>query len=126
MFHQFEVAKEHRDFLRFFFWWEDGDSAKSPVEYGMAVHLFGAASSPVCANYGLKRIAQDHEEAFGTEVANFVKHDFYVDDGVKSVDTDEHAISLARKMKQLCVKGGLYPHKFVSNSNNVIAAIPPR
>ena len=34
----------------------------------MTVHLFGAGSSPGCANYGLKQIADDHEEEFGAEL----------------------------------------------------------
>lgn len=92
------------------------DRAKSPVEY--RILLFGTASSPRCANYGLKGIAQDHKEAFRTKAANFVKHDFYV-------DTDEHAISLVEKTKQVFAKGSLHLHKFVSNSKNVIAEIPP-
>ena len=124
MFHQFRVATEYRNFLRFF-WWPDSDSTKPPIEYRMTVHLFGAASSPGCANYGLKRIAHDHEKEFGSDAANFVKYDFYVDDGLKSVGTAEHAISLVEKTKQLCAKGGLRLHKFVSNSKKVIAAIPP-
>ena len=33
----------------------------------MIVHLFGAGSSPGCANFGLKRAADDGEHDFGTE-----------------------------------------------------------
>ena len=105
MFHQFKVAEDHIIFLRFF-WWKDGDSAKSPVEYRMTVHLFGTASSPGFVNYGLKQIAQDHETNFGTNAANFVKHDFDVDDGRTSVDTKEHAISLVEKKTKQLSKGG--------------------
>jgi len=54
MFHQFKVPEEDRDFLRLY-WWENGDISKCPIEYHMTVHLFGAASSPGCANFGLKR-----------------------------------------------------------------------
>ena len=53
MFHQFMVTKEHRDLLRFL-WWLDGDPSKEVVEYRMKVHLFGASSSPGCANFGLR------------------------------------------------------------------------
>ena len=84
MFHQFKVFETHRNFLRFL-WWEDGDTTKRPVEYRMTVHLFGAGSSPGCANYGLKKIADDYEEECGPEAANFVRNNFYVDDGLKSV-----------------------------------------
>ena len=74
MFHQFRVNQEHRDFLRFL-WWENGDLAKEPVDYRMKVHLFGAASSPGCANYGLKHIAEENSDTFPLG-ANFVKHNF--------------------------------------------------
>ena len=50
MFHQFRVDKKDHDYLRFF--WNDDN-------YRMKVHLFGATSSPGCANYGLKQIAKD-------------------------------------------------------------------
>ena len=105
MFHQFKVAEAHRNFLRFL-WWEDGDTRKRLIEYRMTVHLFGAGSTPGCANFGLKRIADDHEEECGSEVANFVRNDFYVDDGLKSVDTVEHATTLIQQTKDMCAKGG--------------------
>lgn len=53
MFHQFVVHEADRDFLRLL-WWEEGNLDAEPKEYRMKVHLFGAASSPKCANYGLK------------------------------------------------------------------------
>ena len=53
MFHQFYFAEQHRKQLRFL-WWKEGDPKKELVEYRMKVHLFGAASSPGWANFGLK------------------------------------------------------------------------
>ena len=96
MFHQFVVAEEHRDLLRFL-WWLDGDPSKDVIDYRMKVHLFGASSSPGCANFGLRRAADDGEEEFGTEPAAFMSKD--VDDGLKSVSTVPKAIQLI-KMKE--------------------------
>ncbi|KAJ8376418.1 hypothetical protein SKAU_G00069980 [Synaphobranchus kaupii] len=45
MFHQFFIPPGLRTYLRFL-WWESGDLEREPQEYQMAVHLFGAASSP--------------------------------------------------------------------------------
>ncbi|KAK7895263.1 hypothetical protein WMY93_020588 [Mugilogobius chulae] len=56
MFHQFHVTREDQDYLRFL-WWEKGDLDTTPSVYRMKVHLFGAASSPGCANFGLKHLA---------------------------------------------------------------------
>ena len=50
----------------------------------MRVHLFGATSSPGCANYGLKKIANENEEELRSDV---VKNHFYVKDGLRSMPT---------------------------------------
>ena len=55
---------------------------------------------------------------------NFVLRDFYVDDGLKSVASTEEAISMISKTKQLCQRGGLCHHKFVSNSRKVLVSVP--
>ena len=81
MFHQVRVKPEHRNLLRFL-WWEENDLSKDPIEYRMTVHLFGATSSPSCANFALKQTANDFEREYGEEVANFIRNDFYVDDGL--------------------------------------------
>ena len=54
----------------------------------MTVHLFGAASS----NYTLKATADDNEEEMGSAPAEFLRNDFYVDDGLKSIQTVGEAI----------------------------------
>jgi len=93
MFHQFFVNEEDRDLLRFF-WWENGDLDTAPIEYRMQVHLFGAGSSPGCANFGFKQAAHDGEEEFGTEAADFLRRNFYVDDGLKSLEVSPCALKL--------------------------------
>jgi len=107
MFQQFKVDKRHRNLL-----------------YRMTVHLFGAGSSPGCANFTLKRIATDHEEEFGQDAANFVRDNFYVDDGIKSVPTIAEAVKLIESTRKLCTKGELRLHKFSSNSREVLETIP--
>lgn len=124
MFHQFKVKEEDRDYLRFY-WRENGDITKTPVQYRMTVHLFGAASSPGCSNFGLKKTATDNESEFGSDAAEFIKKDFYVDDGLKSVATVTEATSLIENTKSICAKGGMRLHKFISNSKEVIAKIAP-
>ena len=49
MFYQVKVPSRDRNFLRFL-WWPKGDLSASPREFRMTVHLFGATSSPSCAN----------------------------------------------------------------------------
>lgn len=123
MFHQVFVNPDYRNLLRFL-WWDKGNVDSTPTEYRMSVHLFGATSSPGCANFTLKRTADDFEELFGSEPATFVKKDFYVDDGLKSVPSATEASALIKSTKSLLAKGGFNLHKFISNSKEVIEAIP--
>ena len=124
MFHQVHVNVEHRNLLRFL-WWADGDINREPVEYRMTVHLFGATSSPGCANIGLQTAADVYEEEFGNAAASFVRNDFYVDDGLKSVPSPNEAIDLITKTKGLCERGGFHLHKLVSNCKEVLQSFPP-
>lgn len=123
MFHQFYVCEEDRDMLRFL-WWEDGDPNKDVVEYRMMVHLFGATSSPGCANFGFKKAADDGENEFGSEAASFIREDFYVDDGIKSVATIDEAVSLLKASRDICEKAGLRLHKLMSNKKEVLQEFP--
>ena len=82
------------------------------------------SSSPGCANFGLKRAANDGEEEFGADAAAFIRKDFYVDDGLKSVSTVPEAIQWIKASQAICGKAGLRLHKMVSNKKEVLEAIP--
>ena len=97
---------------------------QKPKEYRMTVHLFGATSSPGCANFAPKAAANDFETEFGTTAAEFLRNNFYVDDGLKYVSSVEEAVKLIANVKQMCNKGGFHLHKFVSNSKEVTRRIP--
>ncbi|KAL4008603.1 hypothetical protein ACER0C_002455 [Sarotherodon galilaeus] len=121
MFHQFHVIKEHQDYLRFL-WWDKGDLNSEPSVYRMRVHLFGAASSPGCCNFGLKHIASQGRDRFSKETIEFIQRGFYVDDGLASVTSTVEAIQLVKESRALCKTGNLHLHKFVSNDKEVLAA----
>ncbi|XP_054868580.1 uncharacterized protein LOC129349422 [Amphiprion ocellaris] len=123
MFHQFHVASQDQDYLRFL-WWEDGNMQRPPSVYRMRVHLFGAASSPGCANFGLKHLAAKGETKFSQVVVKFIQRNFYVDDGLASVDSEQEAIQLVKEARELCDTGKLHLHKFISNSKEVLDTIP--
>ena len=123
MFYQVKVTENCRNLLRFL-WWEDGDTSKEPQEYRMTVHLFGATSSPGCSNFALKATADDNEIDVGSNPAAFLREDFYVDDGLKSVPSVEEAVKLIKDIKEMCKRGGFNLHKFTSNKKEVIDQIP--
>ena len=121
MFFQFVIKKEQRDFLRFL-WWDDFEN--EPVECRMNVHLFGTKSSLACLHFGLKQTASNNEAEFGSDTADFIRHNFYVDDGPTSVASVSEVINLINNTKSMCLHGVLRLHKFISNSKDVLAAIP--
>ena len=68
----------------------------------MSVHFFGMVSSPSVDNCGLQQAANDIEDMFCSKAADSVPSDFYVDDGLKSVATEDAAISLIVNASGLC------------------------
>ena len=124
MFHQVFVKEEDRSLLQFL-WWKDGNIDIEPTEYRMTVHLFGATSSPGCANFALRKTADIYGQELGyARAADFMKSDFYVDDGLTSVATKEEAIQLILTSHELCKKGGFNLHKYICNNKEVLSAVP--
>ncbi|XP_067949631.1 uncharacterized protein [Watersipora subatra] len=119
MFYNFLVDPKDRDFTRFL-WNDENDELKT---YRMKVHLFGAKSSPAVATYGLRRLAEDHRET-APEAADFICKDFYVDDGLTNVNSAAEAIKLVNAARDICQKGNLRLHKFISNDPEVLSALP--
>ena len=88
----------------------------------MKVHLFGEASSLGYINYGMKYLTcQAKTEHQAT--ANFIQKHFYVDNSPISVKSAEEACKLVKEGQGLCAQGNLHFHKFVSNSQEVLASI---
>ncbi|XP_035257600.1 uncharacterized protein LOC118218934 [Anguilla anguilla] len=123
MFHQVRVSKSDVDFLRFL-WWPSNDVSKPPVEHRMLVHLFGAVSSPSCANFALRQTARDNKSMFHPKVISTIENNFYVDDCLKSLPSEQEAVELVKELTSLCQKGGFRLTKWMSNSRTVLAHIP--
>ena len=123
MFHQVNVPSDDRDMLRYI-WWPQGDLQRDPEVYRMKVHIFGAISSPSCANYALRRCATDHSSQYEETVCQTVLNDFYVDDLLKSMENEEEAVKLVRDLREMLAEGGFSLKKWVSNSREVIDSVP--
>ncbi|XP_043191513.1 uncharacterized protein LOC122364821 [Amphibalanus amphitrite] len=122
MFLQVSVPESQRDYLRFL-WWPEGVLSNPPCEYRMKVHLFGATSSPSCANFALHRTAADND-SLSREASETIRNNFYVDDVLKSVKDEETAIKLMKDLKAMCALGGFNLTKFNSNSIEVLQSVP--
>ncbi|XP_071111155.1 uncharacterized protein [Haliotis cracherodii] len=123
MYHQVGVPKEDSEALRFL-WKSDLKTPGPPDVYRMKVHVFGAADSSSCANYAVKRTAKDNADLFEQSVIDTALNDFYVDDLLKSVETETTAVQLIQDITYLMKMGGFHLHKWISNSEVVMKSIP--
>ena len=90
----------------------------------MEVQLFGATSSPSCANFALRKTAEDNRGDFPKDIINAVKRNFYVDDCLKSVKSSECAIEFVVQLPHLLSKGGFRLTKWLCNREEVLESIP--
>ena len=120
IFLQVQVPEQDRSCLRFL--WRP--RTNEPVHiYEYQRHLFGAKSSPICANYALKRVGLDNEEVYPI-AAKAIQNNFYMDDFIKSVETLKEAIEVFSQLRHLLSQHGFQLTKWISNSDEVCKAIP--
>ena len=67
----------------------------------MKVHLFGATSSPGCASYTFKYMANQEKEMY-LAAAQFISHDFYIDDELARVESVKQAKGLIQGALEIC------------------------
>ncbi|XP_054763530.2 uncharacterized protein LOC129270153 [Lytechinus pictus] len=125
MFSQIRVPKDDRDLMRFL-WWDQGDIQKPLSELRMKVHVFGAVSSPSCANYALKRAAVDQADRFPEEIVRTVHQNFYVDDCLCSTSSVEESVQLMSDLIEVCRGGGFHLTKWICNQQEVLKSVPSR
>ncbi|XP_061920209.1 uncharacterized protein LOC133660654 [Entelurus aequoreus] len=123
MFYCFNVREQDRNYLRFL-WFRDNDISKDIVEYRMRVHVFGNSPSPAVAIYGLHQSVLRNQPDCDPDVKQFVTHDFYVDDGLKSLPTVEMAVSLLQRTRDTLANSNLRLHKIAANRKEVLEAFP--
>lgn len=124
MFYQIKVPHSQRDYLRFL-WFPNSDLNKEVEEYRVTVHIFGATSSPACANYVLKAIAKTPEaQECKAETRRTIENNFYVDDVLKSLDSMDHARTVLGEITRLLADNGFELTGFVSNSEELMESIP--
>ena len=120
MFLQVQVPEQDRSCLRFL--WRP--RTNEPVQiYEYQRHVFGAKSSPTCANYALKRVGLDNEKEYPI-AAKAIRNNFYMDDFLKSVETPEEAIENFNQLQPLLSQHGFELKKCISNKDAVTEAIP--
>ena len=117
---QVAVTKEENKCLRFL--WRDKPSDTIGI-YEYTRHVFGAESSPTCANYGLQQRGRNNKVEF-PEASFKIDRNFYLDDLVKSVDTPQQAIECYRQLVETLKRSGFTLMKWASNCPEVTENIP--
>ena len=123
LFYQIKIAPKDPDCLRYL-WWPGGELSFDPEVYKMKVHLFGAKSSPPCATFCLQETAREFGKFFDPIIAETVSKNFYVDDCMVSVDSDEQGVKLVRDLRQLLQMTGFNLTKWASTCSSMMSSIP--
>ena len=124
MLYQVRMQPSDCNALRFF-WWPSGKFDQSIEEYEMQVHLFGGASWPSCSNFALKRTAEDNKAEFDPQTVETVKKNFYVDDCLKTVKSDDReAVRMASQLRELLSRGCFRLTKWNSTSQKLTKSLP--
>ena len=76
-------------------WRENNTKQTSVYEYGR--HIFGAKSSSTCVNYALQQVGRDCKDENGL-VAKLINRNFYLEDFVKSVASEEEGMDVYRNL----------------------------
>ncbi|XP_067931866.1 uncharacterized protein [Watersipora subatra] len=69
-------------------------------------------------------VREDDNIEISKSAAEFLKDNFYVDDGIFSVDDIRTAKDLVNSAREICSKGNLRLHKYVSNEPAALADLP--
>ena len=93
MFHQVKVPPE-----------EPNSTTRRAHDGSTPIWWSFISESPSCANFALKKTAEDNKARFDSETVRTVKRNFYVDERLKSVTSGDGAFSLVGNLTELCAK----------------------
>ena len=92
--------------------------------YDYGRHIFGAKSSPTCVKYALQQVGKGCRDENGM-VANLINRNFYMDDFVKSVASEEETVGMYKSLRKSLADGGFQLTKWICNSEKVMERISP-
>ena len=123
MFLQVKIQQQDRPALSFL--WRDMELGRPPDVYEMNKAIFGAKCSPAIASYALRKTMLNYCDEPTPWTADQLSKQFYMDDYVASEDSPESAIRLLHTVTTLAASGGFQLRKWMSNSPEVLASVPP-
>jgi hypothetical protein len=121
MYLRIRLAPDDRRFCRFL--WRDADMSREPDVFEFESVVFGVNCSPFLAQYVAQQNAKLHQAEF-PRAAETVLKSTYMDDSLDSVADDAEAKSLYAQLAKLWSLAGMRARKWLSNSAEVLKAIP--
>ena len=118
MYYQVVIPESERDVLRFLWFGED----QQVVEMRMTRHVFGGVWCASSAIYALHQSAM--KDDLPDDVKDTIFRSFYVDDCLCSAPSSEQVVKVALGTKEVLQESGFRLTKFVSNSSELLSAIP--
>lgn len=113
MYRQVKLHEPHQQFQRVL--WRN--TIAEPVKrYKLTTVTFGLASSPFLAIRALHQLGQDSDNP---ELQKVILEDFYVDDLLTGVNSNEEAEKLKCELSEVLKSGGFELRKWRSNSQNM-------
>ena len=79
---------------------------------------------PAVLTLPCEKTTDDNEKDFGSEIAATVKWNFYMDDCLKSVKSEQTTITHLKDLMSLFKKGEFHLAKWLPNSCEVMESIP--
>lgn len=116
------IKQEDRDMLRFL-WFEDPFAKKPEIaEFRFNRLVFGLRPSPSILGATIKHHLRLYKQS-EPEMAEMLERSLYVDDLITGTETDEEALVVYKKSKQIMAEGGFNLRKWNSNSRTLLRAI---
>ena len=122
MYLQIQLTQEDRPYHRFL--WRNCEVEKDPVIYEFTRVMFGVNCSPFLAQLVTQAHARSMRDRFPL-AAEAVLESTYMDDSLDSARSVEEAVQQYKELMQLWGDAGMCARKWVSNSKEVLAEIPP-
>ena len=121
MFLQVRLSEDDKKYHRLL--WRSMDMNSEPQIYEAQRWLFGNAAAPFCTQLVIQENAKEHHPEYPV-AADVVLNNFYMDDALTSYRTEAEALEAKEQLVQLMNIAGMKIHKWMSNSEEVLANIP--
>ncbi len=72
------------------------------------------------------KTSEDNQHSIDLGVIDTVNNNFYMNDCLKSLPSEEEAIQMAKDLPPLCHKGGFHLTQWVRNSREVLQSVPAK